>query len=136
MTPAIRRLYAIAIASSRIGVGFFFLINTWLIIDITGRPSSAALSLVMTILPRLLLSQAIGMMVDRGHPARLAYRAEFFRWALLAGYGLLYASGLVTELSATAQASALHSEMRSRFCRGARLWPAPSAARTSSASTR
>ena len=97
MTLATRRLYAAAIASAKINTGFFFLINTWLIIDITGRPSSAALSLVMTILPSLLLSPVIGVIVDRGHPARLAYRAEFFRWAVLIGYGLLYASGLATE---------------------------------------
>lgn len=98
MTRATRRLYAASIASSGIGTGLFFLINTWLIIDITGRPSSAALSLVMTILPSLLLSPAIGVIVDRGHPARLAYRADFFRGAVLIGYGLLYASGLATEV--------------------------------------
>jgi len=59
MTPQTVRLYAAAIATAKIGTGFFFLINTWLIIELTGRPSSAALTLVMTILPSLLLSPFI-----------------------------------------------------------------------------
>jgi predicted MFS family arabinose efflux permease len=97
MTPQTVRLYAAAIATAKIGTGFFFLINTWLIIDITGRPSSAALTLVMTILPSLLLSPVIGLAVDRGQPARLAYRAELLRWLVLIGYGALYGSGHATE---------------------------------------
>ncbi len=97
MTPQTVRLYAAAIATAKIGTGFFFLINTWLIIDITGRPSSAALTLVMTVLPSLLLSPLIGLAVDRGRPAELAYRAEVLRWLVLVGYGGLYAAGLATE---------------------------------------
>ena len=97
MTPSTVRLYAAAIATAKIGTGFFFLINTWLIIEITGRPSSAALTLVMTILPSLLLSPFIGLAVDRGQPARLAYRAELLRWAVLIAYGTLYGTGRATE---------------------------------------
>lgn len=97
MTPTTVRLYAAAIATAKIGTGFFFLINTWLIIDLTGRPSSAALTLVMTILPSLLLSPFIGLAVDRGQPARLAYRAEILRWSVLIGYGALYGTGHATE---------------------------------------
>jgi hypothetical protein len=97
MTPQTVRLYAAAIATAKIGTGFFFLINTWLIIDITGRPSSAAITLVMTILPSLLLSPIIGLAVDRGQPARLAYRAELLRWLVLIAYGALYGAGLATE---------------------------------------
>jgi predicted MFS family arabinose efflux permease len=52
----------------------------------------------MAILPRLLLSPVIGVIVDRGHPASLAYRAEFFRLAVLVVYGLLYRGGLATEV--------------------------------------
>lgn len=97
MTPQTVRLYAAAIATASIGTGFFFLINTWLIIEITGRPSSAALTLVMTILPSLLLSPFIGLAVDRGQPARLAYRAELLRWLVLVAYGALYGTGHATE---------------------------------------
>jgi len=97
MTPSTVRLYAAAIATAKIGTGFFFLINTWLIIEITGRPSSAAVTLVMTILPSLLLSPFIGLAVDRGQPARLAYRAEILRWFVLIAYGALYGSGHATE---------------------------------------
>jgi len=97
MTPSTVRLYAAAIATAKIGTGFFFLINTWLIIEITGRPSSAAVTLVMTILPSLLLSPFIGLAVDRGQPARLAYRAEILRWLVLIGYGALYGAGHATE---------------------------------------
>jgi MFS family permease len=97
MTPQTVRLYAAAIATAKIGTGFFFLINTWLIIEITGRPSSAALTLVMTILPSLLLSPFIGLAVDRGQPARLAYRAELLRWLVLIAYGALYGAGWANE---------------------------------------
>jgi len=97
MTPSTVRLYAAAIATAKIGTGFFFLINTWLIIEITGRPSSAALTLIMTILPSLLLSPFIGLAVDRGQPARLAYRAEILRWLVLIAYGALYGAGHATE---------------------------------------
>nr|WKF61968.1 hypothetical protein HUO10_006500 [Paraburkholderia busanensis] len=93
MTPPTVRLYGATVASSRIGTGFFFLINTWLIVDITGRASSAALSLIMTVLPGLLLSPAIGLTIDRGDAARLAYRADLFRWAMLLAYAAIYASG-------------------------------------------
>ena len=96
MTPQTVRLYGAAIASAKIGTGFFFLINTWLIIEITGHPSSAAITLVMTILPSLLLSPLIGLAVDRSEPAQLAWRAEVFRWLVLMSYGLLYAAGYAT----------------------------------------
>ncbi|WP_035558722.1 MFS transporter [Burkholderia sp. 9120] len=102
MTPHTIRLYGATTASSKIGTGFFFLINTWLIIDITGHPSSAALSLIMTVLPGLLLSPVIGLMIDRGDPARLAYRADLFRWAMLLAYAALYAGGHATAASAYA----------------------------------
>src|SRR5471032_861172 len=97
VTPQTVRLYGVSIATAKIGTGFFFLINTWLIIEITGRPSSAALTLVMTILPSLLLSPLIGLAVDRGQPARLAYRAELLRWLVLIAYGTLYGTGHATE---------------------------------------
>ncbi|ASL47483.1 hypothetical protein bAD24_III08815 [Burkholderia sp. AD24] len=102
MTPHTIRLYGATTASSKIGTGFFFLINTWLIIDITGHASSAALSLIMTVLPGLLLSPAIGLMIDRGDPAKLAYRADLFRWAMLLAYAALYAGGHATAASAYA----------------------------------
>ncbi|WCM24224.1 MFS transporter [Paraburkholderia bryophila] len=102
MTPHTIRLYGATTASSKIGTGFFFLINTWLIIDITGHASSAALSLIMTVLPGLLLSPAIGLMIDRGDPAKLAYRADLFRWAMLLAYAALYADGHATAASAYA----------------------------------
>jgi len=52
---------------------------------------------VMTILPSLLLSPFIGLAVDRGQPARLAYRAELLRWLVLIAYGALYGTGRATE---------------------------------------
>jgi Major Facilitator Superfamily len=97
MTPSTVRLYAAAIASAKIGTGFFFLINTWLVIELTGRPASGAVALVVTILPSLLLSPLIGLVVDRSQPARLAYRAELLRWLTLAGYAALYGAGLASE---------------------------------------
>jgi hypothetical protein len=96
MTRSTVRLYVAAIAAANIGTGFFFLINTWLIIGLTGEPSSAAISLVMTVLPSLLLSPLIGVAVDRGNPARLAYRAELLRWLVLMLYGALYGAGWAT----------------------------------------
>ena len=96
MTPSTVRLYVAAIAAAKIGTGLFFLINTWLIIGLTGEPSSAAVSLVMTVLPSLLLSPLIGVAVDRGNPARLAYRAELLRWLVLLLYGALYGAGWAT----------------------------------------
>ena len=41
MTPTTVRHYALAIASAKIGTGLFFLVNTWLIIDITGHTPPA-----------------------------------------------------------------------------------------------
>lgn len=96
MTPQTIRLYGATIAAAKVGTGFFFLINTWLIIEITGRPSSAAITLVMTVLPSLLLSPVIGVAVDRSQPARLAWQAEVFRWIVLVSYGGLYAAGYAT----------------------------------------
>ena len=96
MTPSTVRLYVAAIAAAKIGTGFFFLINTWLIIGLTGAPSSAALSLVMTVLPSLILSPLIGVAVDRGNPARLAWRAELLRWLVLMLYGAAYWAGWAT----------------------------------------
>lgn len=96
MTPQTIRLYGATIAAAKVGTGFFFLINTWLIIEITGRPSSAAITLVMTVLPSLLLSPVIGVAVDRSQPARIAWQAEVFRWLVLVTYGGLYAAGEAT----------------------------------------
>ena len=97
MTPLTVRCYAAAIASAKIGTGFFFLINTWLVIELTGRPASGAVALVVTILPSLLLSPLIGLVVDRSQPARLAYRAELLRWLTLVFYAALYGAGLASE---------------------------------------
>ncbi|WP_031361138.1 MFS transporter [Caballeronia sordidicola] len=102
MTPQTVRLYGVSIATAKIGTGFFFLINTWLVIGITGRPSSAAISLVMTVLPGLLLSPIIGLALDRCQPARLACQADLLRWIVLVGYGLLYATGWATAPAAYA----------------------------------
>ena len=87
------RLYGAAIASAKIGTGFFFLINTWLTIELTGRASSAALSLIMTVLPSLLLAPVLGVLVDRRQPAVLATQADLLRWLVLLLYAVLYATG-------------------------------------------
>ena len=93
MSPQTVRLYALAIAAAKIGTGLFFLINTWLLIDITGRPSSAAIALVMTVLPGILVSPFLGVLVDRGRPARMAAVADMLRWAVLVGYAVAYRLG-------------------------------------------
>jgi predicted MFS family arabinose efflux permease len=96
VTPQTLRFYGATTAATRIGTGFFFLINTWLIIDITGRPSSAAITLLISILPGLLLSPIIGVAVDRHEPARLAYLAALFQSLVLVVYGFLYTEGHAT----------------------------------------
>ena len=96
MTPTTVRLYGLAIATAKIGTGLFFLINTWLIIDITGHASSAAIALVMTVLPGIVLAPFLGVLVDRSQPARLAVRAELFRGGVLLAYAALYKAGLAT----------------------------------------
>jgi len=96
MTPTTVRLYGFAIATAKVGTGLFFLINTWLIIDITGHASSAAIALVMTVLPSIVLAPFLGVLVDRSQPARLAVRAELFRGGVLVAYAALYKAGLAT----------------------------------------
>ena len=96
MSPQTVRFYALAIAASKVGTGLFFLINTWLVIEITGRPSSAAISLVMTVLPGILVSPFLGVLVDRSRPARLAAAAEALRWAVLVAYAAAYRAGLAS----------------------------------------
>ena len=96
MTPTTVRLYGLAIATAKIGTGVFFLVNTWLIIDITGHASSAAIALVMTVLPSIVLSPFLGVLVDRSQPARLAVRAELLRGGVLLAYAALYKAGLAS----------------------------------------
>jgi hypothetical protein len=87
------RLYGAAIASAKIGTGFFFLINTWLTIELTGHTSSAAISLIMTVLPSVLLAPVLGVIVDRSQPAVLATQADVLRWLVLMLYAILYGLG-------------------------------------------
>ena len=75
----------------KLGSGCFFFINTWLMVEMTGNPASAALSLMLTVLPSLILSPAIGVLVERHDPARVAYTADFVRAAALLVYAALYA---------------------------------------------
>ena len=96
MPPRTIRLYALAIGISKIGTGLFFLVNTWLMIDITGRASSAAISLLMTVLPGILVSPFLGVLIDRGRPARLAVAAEGMRWMVLVAWAATYRAGLAT----------------------------------------
>ena len=96
MTPATVRHYGLAIAAAKIGTGLFFLINTWLIIDITGHASSAAIALVMTVLPGIVCAPFLGVLVDRSQPARLAVGAELLRGGVLVVYAGLYKLGLAT----------------------------------------
>ena len=96
MTPTTVRHYGFAIATAKIGTGLFFLINTWLIIDITGHASSAAIALVMTVLPGIVCAPFLGVLVDRSRPARLAVAAELLRGGVLVAYAGLYKLGLAT----------------------------------------
>ena len=94
MTPTTVRLYGLAIASAKVGTGVFFLVNTWLMIDITGHASSAAIALVMTVLPSIVLAPFLGVLVDRSQPARLAVVADLFRGGALLAYAALHKAGL------------------------------------------
>ena len=94
MTPSTVRHYGFAIGAAKIGTGLFFLINTWLIIDITGHASSAAIALAMTVLPAIVCTPFLGVLVDRSRPARLAVVAELLRGSVLVVYAGLYKLGL------------------------------------------
>lgn len=96
MTPTTVRHYGLAIAAAKIGTGLFFLVNTWLIIDITGHASSAAIALAMTVLPGIVCAPFLGVLVDRSQPARLAVGAELLRGGVLVVYAGLYKAGLAT----------------------------------------
>jgi predicted MFS family arabinose efflux permease len=96
MTASTVRFYAAAIATAKVGTGIFFLINAWLMVELTGKPSSSALALIMTVLPGLLLSPAIGVIIDRGRPARLAAWAELFRGGVLCAYAVLFLAHAAT----------------------------------------
>jgi len=97
LTPPTIRRYGFAIAIAKAGTGLFFLINTWLVIDITGRPSSGAIALIVTVLPGILVAPFLGVMVDRGRPAVMAVGAELLRGAMLAIYALLISLGAASE---------------------------------------
>ena len=96
MTPTTVRHYGLAIAAAKVGTGLFFLINTWLIIDITGHASSGAIALAITVLPAIVCAPFLGVLVDRSRPARLAVAAELLRGGVLVVYAGLYKLGLAT----------------------------------------
>jgi MFS family permease len=114
LTPPTIRRYGFAIAIAKAGTGLFFLINTWLVIDITGRPSSGAVALIVAVLPGILVAPFLGVMVDRGRPAVMAVGAELLRGAMLAIYALLISMGAASEALAygVAFAVALGTELQ------------------------
>ncbi len=96
MTPTTVRHYGLAIATAKIGTGLFFLINTWLMIEITGHAASGAVALAITAVPGIVCAPFLGVLVDRSRPARLAVVAELLRGGVLVVYACLYKLGLAT----------------------------------------
>ena len=82
--------YATVIFFSRAGTGIFFFINTWVVIDLTGYATSAAISLLIATLPSLFLSMIIGSMADKYPAIKLVLFSECTRCLTLLVYASLF----------------------------------------------
>ena len=82
--------YATAMFFSRAGTGIFFFINTWIVIDLTGQATSAAISLLIAVLPSLFLSMTIGSMADKYPAIKLVLFSECTRCLTLLVYASLF----------------------------------------------
>lgn len=82
--------YATVIFFSRAGTGIFFFINTWIVIDLTGYATSAAISLLIATLPSLFLSMIIGSMADKYPAIKLVLYSECTRCLTLLVYASLF----------------------------------------------
>lgn len=92
-------IFVVILFLSKAGAGFFFFINTWIVISLTGSPSSAALSLLIAVLPSLLLSMSIGSIADNAPAIKLVLLSEKIRFLTLTIYAIFfmleYASPLI-----------------------------------------
>lgn len=88
-------LYSITMTISKIGNGFFFFINTWLALELTGHVSTGAISLIMTIIPSLIFSPLMGVLVDYRRAEIIAATAEILRCVILLIYAVSYKWGIV-----------------------------------------
>ncbi|UVJ42370.1 MFS transporter [Pseudomonas sp. LS1212] len=88
--------FAAAIFFSKVGVGLFFFINTWLVVYLTGDNSTAAISLMFAVIPCVLFSTLIGDMADRLSPLKLVLFSEISRIFILVVYAALCLFGKST----------------------------------------
>lgn len=93
-------IYATATFFSKTGGGLFFFINTWIVIELTGAPAGAAISLLVAVLPSIFLSMAIGGFADRYPPINIVLISEGLRSLILFLYASLYSADLASPLIA------------------------------------
>jgi MFS family permease len=87
---------------SAVGDTFMMLAFPIVLFDITGSPRSVGAALILFTLPRLLLSVAGGLIVDRLGPLRVMIGVEVARGLLLIGLAVALAPGEVWALYAVA----------------------------------
>ena len=85
---------------SKAGTGFFFFINTWIVISLTGSPNSAAVSLLIAVLPSLLLSMSIGSIADNAPAIKLVLLSEKVRFLTLTIYAIIFMLDRASPLTA------------------------------------
>ena len=83
-------IFAVILFLSKAGTGFFFFINTWIVISLTGSPGSAAVSLLIAVLPSLLLSMSIGSVADNAPAIKLVLLSEKVRFLTLSIYATVF----------------------------------------------
>lgn len=93
-------LYATAVFFSRIGSGLFFFINTWIVIHLTGNSASAAISLLIAVIPSICLSIIIGSIADKFSAIKLVLSSEIMRFFILFSYASLFFAEYATPLLA------------------------------------
>lgn len=93
-------LYATAIFFSRTGSGLFFFINTWILIHLTGNSASAAISLLIAVIPSIFLSMIIGSVADKFPAIKLVLSSEITRFLILFAYASLFMTEHATPLLA------------------------------------
>lgn len=98
--PLSTPIFAAILFLSKAGTGFFFFINTWIVISLTGSPGSAAVSLLIAVLPSLLLSMSIGSIADNAPAIKLVLVSEKVRFLTLTLYAIVFMLGSASPLIA------------------------------------
>lgn len=88
--PLSMPLFAVMVFFSRAGVGLFFFINTWIVIHVSGSTSSAAISLMVAVLPSLFFSMLIVSFADHFSAVKLVFLSEQFRCLILFVYATVF----------------------------------------------